>query len=227
MKKKLVIVGAGAFAEVAYEYFTEDSSYQVVGFAVEREFMKQTSLFNLPIVPLEEIKSCFSPESCSAYVAIVYSQMNRLRTRLMHAVEGMGYDLASYISSNAQVWKNVRIGKHCFIFENNVIQPFVNLGDNIILWSGNHVGHHTSLKNNVFVSSHVVIAGHVSVGENCFIGVNATIANNITIEKDCWIQPSATILKSTKENQLIQGPKSEPFKLPATKVFRIKEPVSV
>ena len=31
---KLLIVGDGAFAEVAYEYFTEDSEYEVVGFAV-------------------------------------------------------------------------------------------------------------------------------------------------------------------------------------------------
>lgn len=223
MKKKLVIVGDSSFAEVAYEYFTEDSPYQVVGFAVEREFLTRTSLFDLPVVPLEEMQSCFSPQNCFAYVAIVYTQMNRLRTRLMHAVEEKGYQLASYISSRASIWKNAQVGKHCFIFENNVIQPFVTLGDNIVLWSGNHIGHHALLKNNVFVSSHVVVSGHVTVSENCFLGVNATIANNVTIEKDCWIQPGVILMKNTKENQLIHGPKSEVHQATPKQVFRIKE----
>lgn len=34
---KLVLIGDSAFAEVAYEYFTHDSPYEVVAFAVERE----------------------------------------------------------------------------------------------------------------------------------------------------------------------------------------------
>lgn len=36
MAKNLLIVGAGEFADIAYEYFTVDSDYTVVGFAVER-----------------------------------------------------------------------------------------------------------------------------------------------------------------------------------------------
>ena len=51
--QKLVIVGDSAFAEIAYEYFTHDSEYEVVAFAVEREFIKRESLFGLPVVPFE------------------------------------------------------------------------------------------------------------------------------------------------------------------------------
>ena len=36
--RKLVIVGAGEFGEIAYEYFTFDSEYEVVAFAVEKAF---------------------------------------------------------------------------------------------------------------------------------------------------------------------------------------------
>ena len=37
-KKKLVIVGDGNFGQMAYKYFTHDSMYKVVGFAVEKQF---------------------------------------------------------------------------------------------------------------------------------------------------------------------------------------------
>ena len=40
MTKYLVIVGNGEFAEIAYERFTNDSSYHVVAFTVEREYIK-------------------------------------------------------------------------------------------------------------------------------------------------------------------------------------------
>ena len=33
---KLVIVGDGEFGDIAYQYFTYDSPYEVVAFAVER-----------------------------------------------------------------------------------------------------------------------------------------------------------------------------------------------
>ena len=39
--RKLVIVGAGEFAEITYEYFTFDSEYEVVAFAVEKEYKKK------------------------------------------------------------------------------------------------------------------------------------------------------------------------------------------
>ena len=32
--KKLILVGAGELAEIAYEYFTHDSEYEVVAFSV-------------------------------------------------------------------------------------------------------------------------------------------------------------------------------------------------
>ncbi|NRW38220.1 hypothetical protein [Clostridium beijerinckii] len=34
--KKLIIIGDSAFAQIAYEYFTYDSDYEVVAFSVEK-----------------------------------------------------------------------------------------------------------------------------------------------------------------------------------------------
>ena len=62
MNKKLVIVGAGEFAEIAYEYFTYDSDYEVVGFVVEKAYIKETKLFDKPVTPLENILTDYPPE---------------------------------------------------------------------------------------------------------------------------------------------------------------------
>lgn len=220
---KLFIVGDGAFAEIAYEYFTHDSEYEVLGFAVEAAYLKRTELFGLPVVALEEIEKHFDPAECAFYAALVYNQMNRLRTRLYTNVKARGYRPASYISSHAFVWRNVKLGEHCFIFEDNTVQPFVTIGDNVILWSGNHIGHHSSVGDNCFISSHVVLSGFTSVGENSFLGVNATAANNLAIGADNWVGPTTTIMKDTAENSLYKTENAEPIKIPARRFFKLKD----
>ena len=204
-KRKLIILGDSAFAEVAYEYFTHDSEYEVVAFSVEKAFLKQQALVNLPVIAFEEIEEYFLPEEHYFFAALTYKNLNRLRTRLYEAAKSKGYAPASYISSHAFVWPNVELGEHCFIFENNVLQPFVKLGDNVILWSGNHIGHHSSLGDHCFITSHAVISGFVSIQQNCFIGVNASVSNNIAIGKDCIIGAGALVVKDLAEDTVVQG----------------------
>src|SRR5918911_2600199 len=189
--RKLVIVGDSAFAEIAYEYFTHDSPYEVVAFSVEAEYLKRQSLFGLPVVPFETLAEKYSPREHFVYAATVYTQLNRLRARLAAAAKQQGFQLASYISSRAFVWRNVEIGEHCFIFEDNTVQPFVRLGSNIVLWSGNHIGHHSVIKDHCFISSHVVVSGFVEIGESCFMGVNSTVANNVKIGNRCLVGAGA------------------------------------
>ena len=147
-------------------------------------------------------------------MAIVYTQLNRLRTRLARAAKDMGYELASYVSKHAFVGPKVTLGEHCFIFESNVVQPFVTIGDNVVLWSGNHIGHHSKVRDNVFVSSHVVISG-ISISGRIAFRQNAAVADNITMAKDCWIGPGVVISKNTKEGELYRSPEAEVAKVSA------------
>lgn len=220
--RKLIIVGDSAFAEIAYEYFTYDSPYEVVGFSVERDYLKKESLFELPVVPFESLPEVFAPAEHFVYVATVYTQLNRLRTRLCQEAKQKGYGLASYISSRAFVWRNVELGEHCFIFEDNTVQPFVTVGDNVVMWSGNHIGHHSTIKDNCFISSHVVISGFVEVGENCFLGVNSTIVNNVTIGRDCWLGPDVTIVRDAAEATFFKPGKGEISSVNTLERFKLK-----
>jgi sugar O-acyltransferase (sialic acid O-acetyltransferase NeuD family) len=220
--KKLIIVGDSAFAEIAYEYFTCDSRYEVAAFAVEQAYLKRDRLFDRPVVPLEGLAERFSPQSHDVYVAVSYTQLNRLRTRLMGTAKQAGYTLASYVSSHAFVWRNVKLGEHCFIFEHNVLQPFVSLGDNVVLWSGNHIGHHTVIGDNVFVTSHVAIGGFCEIGANSVIS-GSIVIHNTKVGSDCWINPGVVISKDTKDRQIFRSPKSEIATVDAPRFFKVKE----
>src|SRR3990172_8549903 len=97
-KYKLIIVGDSAFAEVAYEYFTEGPDYEVVAFGVEQAFLKRDRLFGVPVVPFEGLEALYAPAEHRFFVATVYTQMNVLRSRLYSQAKRKGYTPASYIS---------------------------------------------------------------------------------------------------------------------------------
>jgi sugar O-acyltransferase (sialic acid O-acetyltransferase NeuD family) len=155
------------------------------------------------------------------FVALAYGSLNRVRTRLLNEAVALGFTPASYISSRAFVWRNARLGEHCFIFEDNTVQPFVTIGRNCVLWSGNHIGHHGTIGDNVFVASHAVIAGSVRIGDNCFIGVNATLVNDIEIGADCWIGPAVTITRNAEPNTVWRAPQSERRSIAARVAFKV------
>jgi hypothetical protein len=104
---KLVIFGDGLFAEIACQYFTHDSPYEVVAFSVEGEHQQHSELQGLPVVPFEELEQRFAPEDHNFHAAVTYSQLNRLRARISGEAKERGYALASYVSSRAFVWRNV------------------------------------------------------------------------------------------------------------------------
>lgn len=223
MTTNLVIIGDSVLAQIACEYFRHDSEYNVVCFSVESGYLTEETLLSLPVVPFEDLTEVCPPEEHDAFVAIGYNTLNRVRSRLYHETKQKGYELASYVSSEAFVWDNVEIGDNCFIFEDNTVQPWVEIGDNVILWSGNHIGHHSTIGNHTFVASHAVVSGFVDIGQHCFIGVNATFADNLTIADNCLIGAGATILDDTAENSVYGAEETVAADFTAFEYFGVEE----
>jgi sugar O-acyltransferase (sialic acid O-acetyltransferase NeuD family) len=220
MPRPLVLVGAGEFAQIACEYFEHDSDYDVVAFSVERDYLVQPTLAGRPVVAFETLEADYPPADVDVFVAVPSSQLNRLRTRLYREAKRRGYRLATYVSTRAFVWRNAEVGENSFIFEGNVIQPFVRVGSNCILWSGNHVGHRTVVRDNVFIASHAVISGYCEIGESSFVGVNTTFNDHVKVAPDNVIGAGALVTRDTEPGRIYVG--SPARALPDKSSFDVK-----
>lgn len=210
MSKKLVLIGAGEFALLAWQYFTHDSDYDVVGFSVEQQYLKEPTLEGLPVVPYEELEQHFPAAQHSYFVAIPASKMNTVRKRFYTELKARGCTLASYVSSRAFVWRNATVGENTFIFENNVVQPYVTIGNNCVLWSGNHIGHRTVIHDHVFLASHVVVSGYCTIEEGAFLGVNSTLNDHITIGAFAIVGSGALVAKDVEAERIVVGSPARP-----------------
>jgi sugar O-acyltransferase (sialic acid O-acetyltransferase NeuD family) len=195
----IVIFGAGDIARLAHFYFTRDSTHRVAAFAVDREYRRGDAFQGLPLVDFEEAPSRFPPDRFQMFVALSYTRMNHARAEKYAAAKGLGYTLASYVSSRCTYLADAPPGDNCFILEDNTIQPFVRIGSDVTLWSGNHIGHDSTIEDHNFIASQVVVSGHVTIRSFCFIGVNATLRNGIEIAAGSLIGAGAVVMKNTVE----------------------------
>jgi len=216
--KSLVIFGVGELAQLAHFYFSRDSDYEVRGFSVDPPYLKEPTLFGLPVVPFADIATTFPPSTHEAFVALGYSRLNANRRERFKQLRSMGYSLATYVSSAAKVWPDLVIGANCLIMESNVIQPFVRIGDNVIIWAGNLVSHHVTIGDHSFVSSHVTISGGVTIGQSCFVGINSTIREHVRIADNCIIGARALILKDTEADSAYVEEPTPKLDIPASRL---------
>lgn len=198
VKKKLLIFGISQMGEVANYYFSKHSDYDVCGFIADKEFKNLDTFQNKPVYSTENIVINELQNDFDIFIAIGFSELNKIREDKYKYFKNKGFNFASYISENANVLTD-KIGENCFILEDNTIQPFSEIGNNCIVWSGNHIGHHSKIQNNCFISSHVVISGNCHIGDKSFIGVNSSIADGVSIGKSCFIGLGVSVTKNLED----------------------------
>lgn len=221
MMKNVVIFGTEDLAELAHYYFENDPEckgyYNIVGFTVNKQFIKEDKFKGLPVFPFEELEKHFPAKSKTFGLNKLFAPIasNRLREKIYNEGLKRGYNFDSYISSKCTNLAT-SIGYNCFILEDNTLQPFTKIGNNNILWSGNHVGHHSIIEDNCFITSHVVISGHCQIKKGSFLGVNSTLRDGITIGENSVVGMGSVVTKNVPNNQTWIGS-------PAKDIFDIKK----
>lgn len=203
--KKLIIAGCGETALLANEFFSCDSGYEPVCFAVDGEFTQdQKTLCGLPLENLEGIEDKYDPSTHDVFVAVSSKQLNYPRTALCRRMKTKGYRLASYVSSEASIWRNAEIGENCFVLSQTIMQPFSSIGNNVFLWVRSNIGHRAVVEDNNFLAT-VDVAGFSRVGHNCFLGVHSIVADEISVGCDNFIAMGCCLAKNTKPDSLYVG----------------------
>jgi sugar O-acyltransferase (sialic acid O-acetyltransferase NeuD family) len=221
MAKPVVVIGIGDFGRIARFYLEHDSQHRVVAHAVSAAMRDRDEFFGLPVIALDELPKTHPPQEFEVQLGIAYSRVNRNRREMFETAKGLGYRIITYVCSKAITWPDLDVGEGAFIFEANVIQPFVKIGSNTVLWSGNHIGHDSTIGDHVFLASHVVVSGNCRVGDNTFIGVNATLRDGITIGANCVIGAGTLVLNDVPDGTILKGTGSLPLPIDSGSLHKI------
>jgi sugar O-acyltransferase (sialic acid O-acetyltransferase NeuD family) len=197
---RVVVFGNGVFAELMGYLLSHDSEHEVVGFTVDRTYLKRDRVLGRPVVPFETVNATFPPTEFDMIVPISFQRVNRLRAAKYSEAKDMGYRLVNYVSSRAVTYPDLMIGDNCVILENAVVAPFVEIGKDVTVASSAIVGHHSLLMDHCFVAPGAVILGNVTVGEYSLVGANATIREEVTVAPESLIGSGVAISRDTQEH---------------------------
>jgi sugar O-acyltransferase (sialic acid O-acetyltransferase NeuD family) len=202
--KPVIVFGNQDSASTTHYYLSTDSSYQVVAFTVDQDRITDSSHEGLPVVPFEQIQKEFPPDQFDFIFPAGFQISNPCNTNIFRrtryeSIKSMGYKFINYISSQALVATNVKIGENVLIYEGSIVQPFVKIGNNTIVRSGVNLGHHCVVKDHCFISAEVTVGSRTSIGSQTFIGLNTTVLNSITIADSSFIGSSTLINRNTQE----------------------------
>ena len=193
MKKKLIVYGIGKFAQYVSYLFENDSSYTVMAYCIEEKLHQNLEFDGKPLLVFENLQNQYNPTSCHIFIAV---GNNKIRENIFSRCKEKGYTLASYISTQAQSWLDLKIGENVFIGEGSVVQPFVNIEDNSILIASN-IGHHSRIEKHALLSV-TTLGGNVTIGNNSFLGMHCVIKHSLKIGPFSLIGMNTKIENDTK-----------------------------
>jgi len=99
-KEKIIIFGNSDIAQLANYYFETDSNYEVVAFTVDGGYISSDTFEGKPLIPFGVIDKTYPPSQFKMFIALSYTNMNKLRETKYHEAKAKGYTLVSYISSH-------------------------------------------------------------------------------------------------------------------------------
>ena len=192
---KLIIVGVSTTAKTIYEFVNKYHLYEVIGFAVDRAYLKESEFCGIPVYAIEDLNV---DSDSYLFVAMQWNRLNADRKGLYLKLKNLGYRFANIISPHAIVNGSIE-GDNCWISDFAIVDFGAVVGSNVFVKSMALVATNTKIGSHCFIGAKSTIGGAATIGDQSFIGLNATIFDCVTIGEKC-IVGAGTIVKRNIPN---------------------------
>lgn len=184
--ENLIIIGTGPNAKMAFEFVRDYSLFNVIGFAVNAQYMNESIFFGLPVYCLEDLINK-KDIKFKVFISLIWNRLNKDRRDLFEYCESQGLEFASLVSPHAIISHSSSFGRNCWIHDFATIQNDTIIGDDVVIRQYVHIAASCNVGSHCFFGVSSILAGGCTVGEQSFIGLNATVFDNTIIGKKCLV----------------------------------------
>lgn len=199
-KTKLIILGAGRFAEEVADIVAELDSYEICCFVegVDPERCRQT-LAGLPICWIDDIARL--TDGALGICAVGSTK----RKHFIRQAADQGLRFTSLFHPAATVFETASIGPGTITSAGVVVAAKARIGCHAVLNYGCLIGHHVEIGDYVTVSPGANIAGKVKIGDESYIGIGATILDGISIGSGSVVAAGAVVTRNVPDRVQVVG----------------------
>ena len=185
--ENLVIVGIGTNSRLALSFIKYHNLFNVIGFAVNKDYYTCDTFEGYPVYSLEELENKIgSKDGYSLFISLLWNHLNADRRNLYDYCKNKEFKLANLISPLAIIRSEIK-GDNCWIQDQVVIQNDTVIGSNVAIMAGALIGADCIVGSHCFFGAHSLLAGGCTLGEQSFVGLKATVFDDTKIGKKCIV----------------------------------------
>lgn len=217
-KNKAIIFGNSNFAQMLQTYLLEQQ-IQTEAFCVEKQYCISNEFSGRPLVGIDSVSELYPSTDYDAYIAVGYTQMGNIRSKVYQLLEEKGYRLPNYVHPTVVMGPNFVMGK------GNIILQSVNFGYETIIGNGNLIFDGTVIAHNVEIGSFNTISINVSacgfskIKNHCFVGAGACIRDHIQVLDYTLIGANTYIRKDTSPYQVYSSAEAKQLEKNSLQIF--------
>lgn len=202
--EKILILGGGDAAEMAYDLLADNIKVQISGLAdpkfniLEAKGIPTLSDFNM--AKIEDLIK--TKEVCSLLIAL--SDMSQ-RKIFLNLARKHNIPLVNVISSKSYISESAEFGSGLYLGDFSRLGPEVFLGDNILLSSYVNIEHHCVIGDNTTFGPGVFLSGRVTIGKNCLFGAMVSVEPKVNIGENCIVASGSVITRDIPSNSIVKN----------------------
>lgn len=196
---RLIIFGAGPFAQLVCRYATTDLGLQVHAFTVDEPYLPAglSAIDGIPLLGWTAVRQRYAPADTTMFVAVGYRRMHA-RESVYRSLRQSGYALANLLHPAAWIARDVVIHDNVIVMPGAVIEPGVTLGANNVIWSNATICHDSVIGDHNFIAANATLGGNVTIGARNFIGFSAVVMQGRRIGDDTLIGAQTLVNRDTQ-----------------------------
>ncbi len=189
-KQKLLILGAGLFAEEVAEWVSKTGDFELAGFVegVNRDRCRGTVL-RLPVIWIEDLVNIVA--SHRAVCAVGATE----RKGFIEQAVNLGLKFVTIAHPGAQISDTATLGRGTIVGPGVVVAAGTRVGSHVIINRGCLIGHHVEVGDYVTISPGVNIAGKARIGDLCYIGMGALILDGISVGSNSVVGAGSVVVE--------------------------------
>jgi len=204
MRKKLIIVGAGADSRNLAELVSEQSrEWTLLGFLDDDPAKHGTKINGVPV--LGKIKDAINYVNCYFVVLIGNYSDYFIRKRCVTSLPIGLENYATIVHSSAWVSKWANIGRGSAIYPGTTVMANAEIGNHVFIASKTNIGHDTVIGDYTSMSAMVGVAGRVVVGEGCIIGISSSIREGVTVGEWSIVGMGSVVVSDVPPYHVVAG----------------------
>lgn len=197
---KLLILGAGSFAEDVADLVSEAGRHQLVGFVegIDRGRCGR-KLAGLEILWIDDVAGL--ADSCRALCAVGSPR----RSALVARAHALGLEFTTFVHPAARVSPGAQLGAGTIVSAGVVVSAQTQVGEHVILNRGALVGHHVRIGDFATLAPGANVGGHARIGERATLAMGSVVLDRVGVGTASVVGAGAVVTRDVPDRVQVLG----------------------